>query len=255
MLVHTTKRWLRPAKVAVGLLLVIVATQHFYTLYQPNALGANFPFAPTGVPLSGAQAHAVKKSENLLAEVKAVTRGVFENTEHCEVSDLRLSWLENTILALNPFSNIFQQGVLVRERFHCGYCHQRSFILLEILQERFERSGAVAHMQGLNGHVVLQFEVGGRTFLTDPDYGVGPFEYHREDSVLSTEVTKAYAGIPNLNQMLSMYLSRKDNLAYSSTDSFNIIKLKQLWWFRISSVVGAFLIFFSCILIWSSLRR
>lgn len=240
---------------ALGLLFLVTATQHFYALYQPNTLAAKLPFAQTIESSSASQAPDANNLENLLVEVGGLTRAVFENSEHCEVSDLRLSWLENAILALNPFSNLFQQGVLVRERFRCGYCHQRSFLLMEMLQARFERSGAVAQMHGLNGHVVLQFAVQGRTFLTDPDYGVGPFEYHSDDSALSREISQTYAGVPNHKQMLALYLSREDNRAYSSTDSFNTIKSKQLWWFRFSNFVGAFLLLFGCILIWIAVRR
>lgn len=248
MTVRKTSSWPRLVRVAIGLLFVVSAAQHYYALSQPNTLAAKLPVVQKQTP-------DANDLDSLLADVERLTRAVFESSEHCEVSDLRLSWLENTILALNPFSNLFQQGVLVRERFRCGYCHQRAFLLLEMLQAHFARTGATAEMLGLNGHVVLQFRMQGRTFLTDPDYGVGPFAYHSEDNALAREVASAYVGLPNLNQLLSMYLSREDNGAYSSTHSFNSIKSKQLWWFQFANIVGASLLLFGCLLIWIGLRR
>lgn len=253
MALNTKYSWVGLVKVAIGLLFVLLAAQHFYALAQPNTLAAKLPASQiNGLSL---QTPGSMPLEGLLAEVGELTRAVFDHSEHCEVTELRLSWLENTILALNPFSNLFQQGVLVRERFRCGYCHQRAFLLLEMLQAGFAGTDATVQMQGLNGHVVLQFVAQGRTFVTDPDYGVGPFEYSSEDSALSQQVSQTYAGSPNLESMLSMYLSREDNQAYSSTNSFNTIKSKQLWWFQFSSLVGVFLLLSGCILVWMGVRR
>jgi hypothetical protein len=148
--------------------------------------------------------------ESTLGYVKRITDTVHLTTYHCKPSDFELSFLDKiamTILNVDKKTTFLSEGILVADRFTCGFCSQRSFITSRILRD----SGVPSEMYGLEGHVVLRLNIDGTTYYTDADYGVGPFSIAPGENIAEA-VKKVYAtSSVDLKDLISNIYATVDN--------------------------------------------
>jgi hypothetical protein len=193
----------------------------------------------------------ITKGESKLGYVRRVTDMVHLTTYHCEAADYHLSLLDRLFLWLSGNPSTFAEGILVKDRFTCGFCHQRAFLVHQILQ----RNGIKSDVFGLNGHVVTRADIDGRLFYTDPDYGVGPFPTATEN--IDQAVRENYSMAPqgNLDLLASLYSSEDDNLSYG--DYIDTAYSRQASVFKKSNILAYSLLLASFILLtcWAVLYR
>ena len=132
---------------------------------------------------------------------------VHKSTWHCKPTDYELSTIEQRVYGIMDEPRMFQDGILVRERFTCGFCHQRASLLVQSLVA----NDIDAAVFGLNGHVVVRAELPDEILYFDPDYGVGPINGSTE-SILNSYEPMPYG---NPQSILAMYQSTNDNAYYS----------------------------------------
>ncbi|TGQ50944.1 hypothetical protein EN836_26575 [Mesorhizobium sp. M1C.F.Ca.ET.193.01.1.1] len=195
-----------------------IATQEIWTVHQsrPGAGTAGIT-AISIVPIASIPNTALDMTggESKLAYVKRVTDIVHLSTFNCQPSDFSLSWLDRIFLALSGNPSVFSDGVLVKDRFVCGFCHQRAFLVHQALQ----RNGIESDVFGLNGHVVARVSIEGKQYYTDPDYGVGPFAARPESLEDVVRSTYLLAASGDLDQLSGFYTSAGDNGTYDGLDA------------------------------------
>lgn len=125
---------------------------------------------------------------------------------NCAPQDFTLSEIEQHVHAVMGSPNIFSEGILIRSRFGCGFCHQRATLLTSALI----RNNIVANVFGLNGHVVVRVELPDEALFVDPDLGVAPMN-GSEQSILDGYSPLGH-GDPQ--EILAMYQSWEDNSTY-----------------------------------------
>jgi hypothetical protein len=186
-----------------GLLTLALAFEHFtHSRPQPTREGRpNYEFA-TLPYLRDSTAPPRLSGESDLAYATRLNEYVHRSTYHCPASAIPdLSLLERMI---EP-AGLFRNGLLVRERFDCGQCGQRVFLLRESLAE----AGIQSKVLGLKGHVVLLMG----DHVLDPDFGVGPFRY--SDPNLYRAADEAYSRFPAIDADYAELLASKgDNFLY-----------------------------------------
>ncbi|UCI07153.1 hypothetical protein [Mesorhizobium sp. B1-1-8] len=152
----------------------------------------------------------ITEGESQLGYVKRVTDVVHLSTFNCDPTEFSLSWLDRLFLWRSGNPSAFAEGMLVKDRFTCGFCHQRAFLVHQALK----RNGIASDVFGLNGHVVTRVNIDGKQYYTDSDYGVGPFPAAAEtleETVRNTYSLSAW-GDPDL--LASLYTSAEDNQIY-----------------------------------------
>ena len=242
-------RYRASACLVLGLLILIVVIEHYLVLADVIQI----PYSVGTVKNSASQISAVTDSQtrqNLLW-VGEQTDLIYLTTGHCQPLHFQLSWVESVLRMIrNSNAMAFSAGIVVKSRFRCGFCHQRAYLLFERLRER----GIEAMVLGLNGHVVTQFELSGRTYFTDPDYGVGPFEFTDSASEPVRRVHAAYAQYPTKlrNRLATMFASFDDNEPYLYLDK---IKSMQLNFFLRANVIVGFLLLISIGLLVAGLQQ
>lgn len=151
--------------------------------------------------------------ETDLGYLKRILDSVHLSTYHCERDGFHLSLLERLAVRLSGGISLFSnEGILMRERFICGYCHQRAFIEAKILSD----NGMPTDVLSVNGHVVARTAIDGVEYITDPDYGVGPFEYSVDPEKLLVVARHAYRMVTWVDAapFADMIASRNDNISY-----------------------------------------
>lgn len=155
-----------------------VAIEHFAHDMQPTARGMDLPgydYIP-GPTLEDipSQVWARGSAEPVLTYVSRVTRTVHYATYHCLPEDHSLSWIVtvgNEAAKLFGYDTAYELGLFRFSTLRCGYCSERAAAVSRVLRE----SGIDASTYGLGGHVVTRVVTDGKTYFTDPDYGVGPY--------------------------------------------------------------------------------
>jgi hypothetical protein len=227
---------------AVGLVCAGLALQHFWVAnHVPHADAIPNPPAIRYLPES---ALARLESETDLGYVRRMSRLVHNSTYHCEPTDSRVSLIER-VLFLEAEDSL-EEGFLVRDRFYCGFCHQRSYVLGLILREH----GLQATVFALTGHVVLEVVVNGTPYIADPDYGVDPFPYSNDDSTLASLVKARYGDdVARSVGLTDMYLTRKNNTPYFNTPTLDKFASQQVWVFSAARIIAYVLLAIGIILI------
>lgn len=130
----------------------------------------------------------------------------------------------------------------------CGFCHQVAYVLAESLV----RNGISARAYGLNGHVVTQFEANGTSYISDPDFGIGPYIYAPS---MWEHVREDYAAVagkdsPWMDAIKKPFLHIADDAEYHSMKSLTKMSLLQalvvaiLEWMSVFSIaLGTVLLF------------
>ncbi len=237
------------ACLVAGLLILIVVIEHYLVLADviqiPYSVGISRT-SETQIPES-----LDSQTQQSLLWVGEQTELIYLTTGHCHPLHFQLSWVESVLRGIrNSDAAVFSAGIVVASRFRCGFCHQRAYLLFEHLREQ----GIEAMVFGLNGHVVTQFELNGRSYLADPDYGVGPFEASNSAAELVQRVHAAYAQYPTelRGRLATMYASFEDNEPYLQLDR---IKSMQLNFFLGANIIVGLLVLVSMGLFSVGLRK
>lgn len=194
-----------------------------------------------------------ESDESIVSWASRLNRSIYEGTAHCHPADFAMTWLERALTWIVD-GELFVQGILLKERFVCGYCHQRAYLF----SEQLRRQGVESNLLGLYGHVVATFSDGVRTFVADPDYGVGPFVF--DDTTVesaSATVQSAYsshdADIRNL--LTGFYVSLRNNGPYQSNDALDSIRDDQRRFFVLADSVSLLLLILSALFFISMAAR
>ncbi|QMV01585.1 hypothetical protein GHV40_08865 [Devosia sp. D6-9] len=176
----------------------------------------------------------IAPGENSLGYVKRVTDFIHLSTYHCDPGAPPLSLFEQLVFIGRAERVVNSEGILVRSRFTCGYCHQRAYLAARLLRH----SGIEAVVYGLNGHVLLRFHIDGADYFTDPDYGVGPYAYSDDPQFLHRVVLNNYAKASWLNAetIAGMATSYEDNAPYG--EYLDIIYEEQRAGFRLARILA-----------------
>nr|WP_316652901.1 hypothetical protein [uncultured Gellertiella sp.] len=152
--------------------------------------------------------------ESDLALVNRMKDEVHARTRHCEPLHNPWSWIERAVLA-KAYPEAYQQGSLLRQRFFCGFCHQRAYMLQSVLDDLYIKSSVL----GLYGHVVLEVSIDGRNYAADADYGTPLVDLSR-GMTLRSDVLAAYSGFSQAIEIADMYASTQDNDYYLGRNGF-----------------------------------
>jgi hypothetical protein len=192
-----------------------LAVEHLWTINPapPNTgiPGYNFP-AIQGLQHIEDQVFDRSAGESPLGYVKRVTDLVHLSTYNCLSDSYQLSLLERLVTKIVSSRAIFSEGILVKDRFSCGLCHQRAFVVRRFLQA----NGIATSVYGLGGHVVDRITIDGTEYASDPDYGVGPFPL--QPNSLDGVIRATYSTAPwaNIDLLTEIFTSLSDNEAYGS---------------------------------------
>lgn len=181
--------------------MLAVSVQHFWIVSRPAEVAR--PVDIKTLKLSRVP------SETDLAYVARVNAEIYRATYNCDPDNFVLSIIERALAGVHA-DDLFDQGILVKERFTCGYCHQRAFLLVSELRS----AGLTAEVFGLNGHVVARVLMGDDYYLTDPDYGVGPMLYAEDEAILKKASLEAYKAFGNADLVSDMISTRANNEPY-----------------------------------------
>jgi hypothetical protein len=198
-----------------------------------------------------------KENETILNFVERLNKLVHISTYKCHPKDFKFSFIEETVLYFFEKINLtidLDQGPLEIDKFRCGLCHQRAYLLATLLNENKIKATAF----GIYGHVVTAFTLNNHVvFIADPDYGVGPFEYSNDDMELRNTVTNTYKSFSKQQSIIEMYTTRENNRPYLHPDYLNEIKVKRQLLYKISDFTGYLLIIlglFCALLIFFNIR-
>ena len=226
------------------LFLLAVVSEHTVVAADVDRVGRrSVPSIPVSMAGSSTyQGHASvwPDEQNVLAWVRDLTRYEHLTTGHCDAENVGFSSLERILLAIwRSSAMVFTDGLLVRSRFSCGFCHQRAYLLFELLRAR----GIEAIVFGLEGHVVTRFVLNQRTFIADPDYGVGPFEYSESASELMRVVHTEYSAYDEELQgrLADMYTSFENNGIFPVKGGLDALRSRQEEFFMRAKIVAGLL--------------
>jgi hypothetical protein len=148
-----------------------------------------------------------RSREENLKKIEEIVNSVYFQTSHCGYNQT-----QNILHAIAKivFPDTFKSdGILDFRYLYCGFCHQRNFLLIEIL----EKNGYPSELIGLNGHVVGRVETNQELFYVDADYGVGPFPVIKSTS--ESYIRYKYSNYPNkLNAIVDSYVVTQDDGFY-----------------------------------------
>lgn len=161
----------------------------------PVAWAAANP-APTEHTLTGYQDPRLvrQQGEPVLAYVERATVGMSEAVEHSDADDPAQTWQVATLRTLTGGRFTGGEDILTPAHMRRGLCGQHSAILAEAMR----RNGiGTADAYQIDGHVVVEFEHDGQTWVTDPDIGVGPFPINWDNpGELEATAQAVYADAP-----------------------------------------------------------
>ncbi|MDX8520159.1 hypothetical protein [Mesorhizobium dulcispinae] len=227
--------YIHTALLGLAVACAVISAQHFWTVY-PGRLGAGTAglTAVTIKPISEIADTVldITEGESQLGYVKRVTDVVHLSTFNCQPTEFSLSWLERIFLWLSGSPSLFVEGILVKDRFTCGFCHQRVFLVRQALQ----RNGITSDLFGLNGHVVARVNIDRKQYYTDPDYGVGPFPAAADTLEEAVRSNYSLAASGDLELLVGFYNSAEDNKPYG--DYIDRVFEKQAALFKKSRLVA-----------------
>lgn len=128
------------------------------------------------------------------------------------------------ILAAGLSKSAMEHGFLQPWR-NCGFCHQAAYILAKVLNSQ----GIDAYPLGMNGHVVVLMKDGGKEYIWDPDWVVGPLPY--TDDMLSV-LPAFYGNEEYVSWLHKAYSTRADDRPYSTMAYLGALEEQQnrvLW--------------------------
>jgi len=237
---------------AFGALLIAFGTSHYFHEYQPRSRDSEVPIpgytfieGPTLAELPAA-AFARIDGELDLEYAARMTKLVHLSTYHCEPTDHQLSlpgMLVRAAMELVGRSPQFEQGLIRKRSLRCGFCSERAIALSKVLSDH----GLGSHAQGLNGHVTSMFTIDGVDYLTDPDYGVGPFSYNSTESELK-EIYASSVLPDNAKLVAGIIANRTDDAIYYGEAYLNNLRWLRSFFYQSSSILAAIWISFGVLL-------
>jgi hypothetical protein len=216
------------AKILFIIVPLWIAVEHFAHDMQPIARGMDMPGydhiagptledIPPKVWIRGS-------AEPVLAYVSRVTRTVHYATYHCLPEDNSLSWIGtvgNEAAKLFGYDTAYELGLFRFSTLRCGYCSERAAAVTRTLRE----NGIDSSTYGLGGHVVTQVVIDGKTYFTDPDYGVGP--YPSDLGFDSIQEKYKYSVLPSNAKLVATIVSESSGGVPYFTDEY-FDSLRQL---------------------------
>ena len=161
----------------------------------------------------------IRKERDESAEtfLKRVSDVVYDGSFHCDFDSFRLNLLSHASLLIRglPDEVFYTYGILDRQNFECGFCHQRAYVASSILKE----NGLDAVPYALNGHVVTKVNSSKRAFFIDPDHRVPVIEA-TDDGDLKNRLKTAYKytedlyGAAYADKIIDFFLTTDDNRDY-----------------------------------------
>lgn len=146
------------------------------------------------------------------------------------------------------FSRTYNEVGFLQPNRYCGYCHQASYILANILK----RNGIDAAPLGINGHVVVLVKDAGKEYIFDPDYGVGPMPY-KDD--MTKYIPHIYGDNKAYEWLCKPYATNKDDDYFYSMQWLNDAEKEQnraLYIVKaVYAVCVALFVFHTCFLLWN----
>lgn len=142
-------------------------------------------------------------------------------------------------------------GFLQPDRY-CGFCHQASYIVANILT----RNGIDAAPLGINGHVVVLVKDGGAGYIFDPGSGVGPMPY--QDNMIG-HIPIFYGPYEAYEWLLKPFATKADDDYFYSMQWLNDAEREQNRALRLAkfvyAVCVALFLVHSCFLLWNIVTR
>jgi len=132
-------------------------------------------------------AFGVQPNETPQAYAQRVNRLVHLSTYHCGANEMPLGPVSGLLSG-----RFFAEGLLDFERFVCGLCHQRAYMLTKVMEHPGIADEVVL---AFDGHVVVSVLMDGEQYLIDPDYGVGPILWAADPEDRRVAVLQAYTEV------------------------------------------------------------
>lgn len=113
-----------------------------------------------------------------------------------------------------------EYGLLDFRYLQCGFCHQRNFLLTEVLNSY----GLVSNLVSLNEHVVSRVVINNEEYFVDADYGIGPFPVSKryDNSFITREYKNAGALENQVFAILRAFETTQDDEDYDLNKLRNI---------------------------------
>lgn len=147
-----------------------------------------------------------------------------------------------------PFSKTWNEVGFLQPDRYCGFCHQKSYIVANILK----RNGVDAAVLGINGHVVVLVKEGGAEYIFDPGSGVGPMPY--QDNMIG-HIPIFYGPYATNGWLLKPFATSKDDDYFYSMQWLNDAEKEQnraLYIVKaVYAVCVALFVFHTCFLLWN----
>jgi hypothetical protein len=153
---------------------------------------------------------ANSSTQEVLAKVNKIVILVNEKTYHCGPDKS-----QNILQVVGEFFSpeIFnEEGLLDFRYLQCGFCHQRNYLLIEIL----ESYGFTVKLIGLQGHVVGSVLIKGQEYFVDSDFGIGPFPLSKRlnATFISDQYKKVVEKKSQLDTIVFGYTIAEDDRVY-----------------------------------------
>lgn len=240
------------AKILLISIPLCVAVEHFAHDMQPTARGMDLPgydhiAGPTLEDIPP-RVWVIGRAEPVLAYVSRVTRTVHSATYHCLPEDNSLSWIGtvgNEAAKLFGYDAAYELGLFRFSTLRCGYCSERAAAVTRILRA----NGIDSSTYGLGGHVVTQVVIDGKTYFTDPDYGIGP--YPSDLGFDSIQERYKYSVIPSNAKLVAKIVTESSGGApYLSDEYFDELRFLRRQLAYASNAVATGLIALSVFSMW-----
>ena len=154
-------------------------------------------------------------TQEVLAKVNKIVILVNKKTYHCGPDKS-----QNILQVVGEFFSpvIFNdEGLLDFRYFQCGFCSQRNYLLVEIL----ESYGFTVKLIGLNGHVVGSVLIKGQEYFVDSDFGIGPFPV--SEGLNATFISDQYKKVVESKSQLDTIV-----FAYTITEDDGVYELSRM---------------------------
>jgi len=154
-------------------------------------------------------------------KVRRIITAINKKTYHCEFNEPQ-NFLHTVAQKIVP-TNFKEYGLLDFRYLQCGFCHQRNYLLVEILISH----GFASKLVGLNGHVVGSVFISNKEYFVDADLDVGPFLVNKRfsTSFITSQYKNKVDSESKLNQYLFAYATTQDDSDY---DLANLRRIQEL---------------------------
>ena len=215
-------------RLGLGVLLVVLGAAMFVGRDPPTtAPNAPPPYGFALQPrLSGWSDTRLRRTagETDMEFLTRTTRLVSESIYHCDYHNTPrvVDWITSRVFP-GAFNDV---GLLTPQALPCGFCHQVAYVLARALRN----GGVDAEPMVLNGHVVTIARVGGRRWLVDADFGVGPVEYPVSFSVIEAEYRRVTGQDDNWTaQIAAAYSTVADDQPFYTMAWLDETEFRQRW--------------------------